>query len=97
MDLALHLGSPAGVLARTMTEAEFGDWQSYASTRMLPWRRVEMYLAQIALLIARTMGGHEGNDIRAFMFDAADEPQESAEDQAAAAREFFGFSPINEG
>ena len=96
MDLALHLGSTAGGLSRSMTEAEFGEWQSYAARRMLPMRRVEMYLAQIAMLIAKTMGGHKSSDLRDFMFEAVDPAEDEPDDLVAEARDFFGFSPLNE-
>jgi hypothetical protein len=56
MDIALELGRPLSELGR-MSMHEMLQWQAYARRRLLPSRRVEFYLAQIALLIARTMGG----------------------------------------
>lgn len=94
MDLALHLGTSAGALSKTMTEAEFGEWQRYAGRRMLPMRRIEMYLAQIAMLIAKTMGGSKSSDLTDFMFEPSDDDE--PDDPAAAAREFFGFNPTPE-
>jgi hypothetical protein len=95
MDLALHMGSTAGALSRNMTEAEFGDWQTYATRRMLPMRRIEMYLAQIAMLIAKTMGGGKSDDIRDFMFDPVDTEDDDDADLIEEARAFFDFNPIN--
>jgi len=93
MDLAVALGQPAASLARNLTEGEFQDWQAYAARRMLPQRRLELYLAQIALLIATTMGGAKNKKLSDFLFDpvdpGSDEP--TAEDEAA----FFDFKPRN--
>lgn len=94
MDLALHLGFTADGLKRAMTEREFGAWQVYARDRMLPWRRVELYLAQIAMYIATAMGGAKNGGLEQFMFDrkpeidqaAQDDDEMTAEDVAA----FFG-------
>lgn len=94
MDLALHLGTSAGALSKTMTEAEFGEWQQYAGRRMLPMRRIELYLAQIAMLIAKTMGGSKSSDLTDYLFEPADDDEDEAPEEAA--REFFGFNPIPE-
>lgn len=70
-------------------------WQRYAARRMLPQRRIELYLAQIAMLIATTMGGATGKALTDFMFDPPpDEPPEPADDFEAAAQ-FFKFRPRN--
>lgn len=65
-----------------MTEREFWQWGQYAGKRMLPTRRVEMYLAQIALVIARTMGNAKDAKLSDFMFDAPEEESDP-----------FGFDP----
>ena len=39
-----------------MPEREFRSWVRYASTRLMPGRRMEAYLAQIASVIAQTSG-----------------------------------------
>ena len=83
---------PVGALARAMPEREFVAWQQYAASRMLPGRRVELYLAQIALLIA-SANGASGKSLSDFMFDPpADEPEDDG-DNFEAAVEFFGFKP----
>lgn len=83
---------PVTTLARVMTEREFRGWQRYAERRMLPTRRMEFYLAQIALLIARTMGNKQEATLADFLFDP---DAESSEDDLEAAKEAFDFSPRN--
>lgn len=53
---------------------------------MLPMRRMELHLAQIALKIVQTMGGNHDAVLRDYLFDPVEEDESSAE-------EFFGFSP----
>ena len=48
MDLALEMGMPVETLKCVMTERELGMWRHYASKKLLPARRSELYLAQIA-------------------------------------------------
>lgn len=91
MDLALALGLPGHhALARRMTEGEFVEWQEYASKRMLPQRRIELYLAQIAYYVAR-LGGASQRGIEDYLFDPADgaAAEPTVEDEIA----FFGFNP----
>ena len=59
--------------------------QRYAAKRMLPQRRMELYLAQIALMVAQGAGARDVK-LNDFLFDA-DEPEE------IEAAEFFGFNP----
>ena len=73
-----------------MSEPEFQAWQIYAARRMLPQRRMELYLAQIAMLIARTMGGAKDVDITDFLFDPAEPDVEPTAEEEAA---FFDFKP----
>jgi hypothetical protein len=92
MDLAAQLGMTVGGLKRSMTEQELVWWSRYAATKMLPARRLELYLAQIAMMIAQTMGGAKNVRLRDFLFDPPDdEPEEVADVEAAKA--FFGFKP----
>lgn len=69
MDLALHLGMTEGGLRRSMTEDELQRWGQYVQRRMLPWRRVELLLAQVALVVAKTMGGAKDATLEDFLFD----------------------------
>ena len=96
-DLALHLGMTAGQLSRSLTVREFGDWQRYAGTRMLPLRRIELYLAQIAYWIAGT-GGAKDASLQDFMFDSiGDDAGDGDGDDLDQAIDFFGFAPVTKG
>ena len=96
-DLALHLGMTAGQLSRSLTVREFGDWQRYAGTRMLPLRRIELYLAQIAYWIAGT-GGAKDASLQDFMFDSiGDDAGDVDGDDLDQAIDFFGFAPVKKG
>lgn len=91
MDLALALGLPGHhALARRMTEGEFVEWQEYASKRMLPQRRIELYLAQIAYYVAR-LDGVRNRGIEDYLFDPETDTvaEPTVEDEIA----FFGFNP----
>ncbi len=92
MDLALHLGCGSlKELKSRMSEREFVKWNLYSEKYMLPQRRLELYLAQIALLIAKTMGGMEGAKLQDFLFD----PPEivSLEDALKNDMEMLEFDP----
>lgn len=97
MDLALNLSWPSvAVGARGMSEREFVRWQHYASKRMLPWRRMECYLAQIAQKIAQTMGGATQATIDDYLFQTPEEPpNDDDDDTLQAAIEAFDFKPRN--
>lgn len=88
MDLALSLGKTVEELDTNLTVVEFNLWQRYAAARMLPWRRMELYLAQIALKIVQVMGGGSDVSLSDYLFDLEEEG-EPVEDAAAA----FGFAP----
>lgn len=80
-----------------MTELEFSEWQTYAARRMLPQRRLELYLAQIAMMIAVYSGGVKNAKLSDYMFDPSpsssdDQTNEASVEEAIA---FFGFSPRN--
>lgn len=75
-----------------MTEHEFRGWQQYAARRMLPTRRMEFYLAQIALLMAKTMGNQQEATLADYLFDPN---AEALEDELETAKEVFDFSPRN--
>jgi len=89
MDLALHLGKTVDELEREMTGVEFSLWQRYASRRMLPWRRMELYLAQVAHVVSRVMGGNDQSKLSDFLFDPPDTADGEEDDPVA----FFGFAP----
>jgi hypothetical protein len=90
---------PVATLARTMTQNELRDWQVFAARFSLPSRRLELYLAQIALLIAVCMGGVKDAKLTDYLFDPPPTPAEQkkamAEQKKAIdeAKQFFGFAP----
>jgi hypothetical protein len=43
-------------MAREMTEREFRAWMRFAAEHWLPADRIEVYLAQIASVVAQTAG-----------------------------------------
>lgn len=93
MDLALHMGMTTAGLKRAMTERELREWQAYAARRMLPQRRTELYLAQIALVVAKAMGGAKDATLGDFLFDPEEDEPEGNADPLEQAKEFFGFAP----
>ena len=96
MDMALELGLPVATLSRTMPVGELYAWQHYAARRLLPSRRVEFYLAQIALLIAKTMGGARNATLADFMLDPRAEQVITVDDQQLEHLiQAFEFKPRN--
>jgi hypothetical protein len=106
MDLALEFGVPIERLKRNITEREVRQWMHYASRRMLPQRRIELYLAQVAWQVSRvrdavlqSAGARsvQPSSLSDFLFDAdraQDDDQDDDEvDDVQAARDFFGFNP----
>ncbi len=93
MDLALNLGIPLREVKK-LGEGEFTKWNLYAAKYMLPQRRVELYLAQIALWIAR-VNGVEDVRIEDFLFDPPAEPL-TAEDAFQNDAELLGFAPTKD-
>ncbi len=72
-----------------MSEAEFRSWSQYAAKRMLPWRRMEFYLAQIAHTVALSSGRFDSPPkLRDFLF-------EHEQDEEVDLRELVGFNPRN--
>ncbi len=76
-----------------MPEWQFQQWQHYAARKMLPSRRLELYLAQIACVLAQ-VNGSKNAQLTDFLFD----PPEVVEVVAGpadpvAAQKFFGFAP----
>jgi hypothetical protein len=101
MDLALEFGRPVAGLRRSMSEREFARWVKYANTKGLPVDRMEYYLAQLALQIARgPLNGAETMTVADFMIKRSDEEEIEEDDvdvdedaQVAAARQAFGYRP----
>jgi hypothetical protein len=62
---------------------------------MLPSRRIELYLAQISLQVAK-LAGVQNVSLEDFMFDPVDiHGDDGDEPTAEEEAEFFGFKPRN--
>ena len=92
MDLALELGMTEGALRRSMTENELRSWQVYAAKRMLPTRRMEMLLAQIAQIVHASVGGAKDRSLADYLFDPVETigDQGDLEPDLDDLAEFFG-------
>lgn len=104
MDLALAFGSTVDELENRMTVPEWDLWRRYHARFGLPWRRIEMHLAQCAL-VTGLAGGiiDRTTPVSRFLLDpepirpvsevsgAAADAGEDAEDDAADA---FGALPV---
>ena len=82
---------------RGMTLDDLQLYRRYTARRSFPGRRVELLLAQVALVLAQVNGSKDAT-LRQFLFDPppeADEdgpppdPEQAAEEVAA----FFGYTP----
>lgn len=93
MDLALHFGITLADLKRRLSEKEFLKWSRYSERYMLPQRRLELYLAQIAMWAARGPTTAECT-LQDFLFDPPENitPQEAFENDA----ELLGFNPTED-
>ncbi len=92
MELALHLGMTADGLTQSMTAAELDRWAKYALQKPLPYKRMELMLAQVCLIIARTMGGAKDVKLMDFMLSTPEERPNNVT-SIEAARAAFGFKP----
>lgn len=94
MELALNLGMTSETMLRAMSEREFVSWQRYADAHMLPLKRIEVYLAQIALMIVKTMSSSAGRlTLDDFLLKRQVEESNEGKDRVQVAREAFGFKP----
>jgi hypothetical protein len=78
-------------LAAEMPMRDFVLLQHYAAKRLLPSHRLAVQMAQVAMLIAQTMGGAKNVKLSDFLLQAPDDSDDGPEDEAA---EFFDFKPI---
>lgn len=73
MELALNLGfRTVEELETTMSIEEFALWQRFNSYNLLPIRRMEYYLAQIASMITyvnHSLGGGKPHGLKDFLLD----------------------------
>jgi hypothetical protein len=83
-------------LAHTLTEDELQDWRRYAAHRMLPQRRIELLLAQIAQLIAAYCGRVPNTRLQDYLFDpvpAASTVSTALSGSTEELHAFFEFKP----
>lgn len=88
MDLTLALGfNTVAALEAEMSVAEFEQWYTYRRKKELPSRRMEYYLAQIALQVSQIgqLWGGPSYQFREFMFDEKPAPKRDDADTGAAA------------
>jgi hypothetical protein len=95
MDLAMHLGMTTDHMTQSMTEAELNRWARYASSHGLPYKRIEVLLAQVSLLIAKTMGGAKNVKVEDFMLRARKEELPANVTRIEVKRAAFGWNPHN--
>lgn len=72
-DLALAFGEQVPALKRRMSEREFARWSRYAAQKGMPWRRIEVQLARIAMLIDLGLGGAKRARLRDYMGETLEE------------------------
>ena len=93
MDLALAFGMPVAEIRKTMTEPELHLWAKYAVNPGMPFKRLEIYFAQLALMIARgPIEGASDMTVSDFMLTTQEDNQDTG-DIVADAREAFGYAP----
>ena len=80
---------------RGMTQRDLALYARYEARRMLPGRRLELYLAQVSKVLMRVNGAKDAQ-LEHFLFDPAPDPQPQAEGlkpDAEAAAEALNFRP----
>ena len=63
---------------RGMTLEDLQLYRRYTARRSFPGRRVELLLAQVALVLAR-VNGNQGADISDFLMDPDEDPADPAQ------------------
>lgn len=96
-ELALNLGMTYAHLARAMTERELRQWQKYRMQCLLPSERQELYLAQIAQVIAGSMGGVRNAKLSDYLIElrteGEDEEQGAEDVDVLQLQREFDFKP----
>lgn len=94
VDLSFELGQPLSVL-RDMSADDLAVYRRYIAHKGLPSRRVELLLAQSAMMIAQTMGGAKNVKLSDFLFDPVpDAPEQEQELTVEEIRAMHGFNPV---
>lgn len=101
MDLALISGQSLAAM-RATTERDVLAWSKYGRSKGLPFRRLEWFMAQIALMVARgPIQGADSMTIEDFMLNPQTPEQEiddpaDGEGDVDAARDAFEYAPRRE-
>jgi hypothetical protein len=72
-----------------MTEREFRFWLAYRARKLLPSRRLELYLAQIALVSVQAATRGQHLKLSDFMFDEMTPIKRSSGDRHVPPRDAF--------
>lgn len=83
------MGVAAHELAHRLPERDYWLYHQYALKRSLPSRRMELYLAQISLVLAK-VNGNKDSVLSDFLFDPV---EEIVIDDPDDAKDYFGFNP----
>lgn len=80
-----------------MSADDLALYQAYTIKRGFPGRRIELLIAQISQLIAKTMGGAKNTKLSDFLFDPLPEVVEATKMTVEEIRAMHGFNPIKRG
>lgn len=75
-----------------MPEADFAEAQHYAARHMLPWRRIEIMLAQLTAQVAAGRGLKDVT-VDEFMIRIREAEDDAAPVTTEEARQAIGFKP----
>jgi hypothetical protein len=78
-------------LLRSMTEAELQRWIRYAGRHQLPLRRLELMIAQLSTVVARSFGAKDAK-VSDFMLREPDD-ETTNETPIEAMKKAFAFRP----
>jgi hypothetical protein len=76
-----------------MSADDLALYQAYTIKRGFPGRRVELLLAQVSHLIAKTMGGAKNTKLSDFLFDPLPDNEPQKEMTVDEIRAMHGFNP----
>jgi hypothetical protein len=75
LGLSLELGVPLHELG-SMPERVLKLYHAYGEQRGFPIRRLELYMAQLTLVVAKTFGGAKNAKLTDFLLDPTRKPPE---------------------
>lgn len=96
IELSFELGIPEEELAQRLSERSFSLYRAYAGKWRLPTRRLQVMLAQVCEVLAK-VNGNKDVSIPDFLLDPEEDeedgPPMTPEQNIAAQKQIFGFSP----